>query len=86
MSYKPPAANMRRIKAEAREAQSIAEAASIPEPEVPAQEPEAPLIPEYHSKMKKADLLAVAATLSLLVSEENTKAEILAALDAATGK
>jgi hypothetical protein len=44
-----------------------------------------PLKPEWDAKMNKTDLLKVAATMGLDLSMDNTKKEILAALEGTKG-
>ncbi len=51
-----------------------------PKPD-PMPEPEAPEVPEYNDKMLKRGLLKLAAKAGVFVSEDDTKAEIIVALD-----
>lgn len=95
MSYRPPFARMRQIKAQAAETKMAAAPPSAPaappsapEPDpdpAPAPEPEASLdtAVEFSTVMKKADLLSAAAQMGVQADESMTKAEIVAALKAA---
>ena len=89
-TYLPPSARMRQIKAETFNRKSADPVPpGTPAAEVPVAEaapvvievPKAVEKPEFSANMRKADLLKIALDFKLAVTEENTKAEILAALE-----
>ena len=74
MGYPPPSARMRQLKDKMRRDRAADAALAA----------EKPPFPEYTSKTRKADLLVIAKSMSLdELSDDNTKVEILAELDAA---